>query len=99
MRVIEADLDGTLHDVRVQRLDRPELYDPGDYSASQRFARRLRATGSNGVVYDSVRHDGGQCVAVFRPRLLRNARQSDHLLYRWDGQRIADVLRLTHRLV
>ncbi len=53
--------------------------------------RELRAAGSNGVAFESVRRNGGECVAVFRPRLVQNVRQSVHLRYAWDGSRIADV--------
>jgi hypothetical protein len=98
MRVLEADLDGRLHDLRGLRSSLPAVYDAADYTASQAFARALRSAGSSGIAYESVRHEGGQCVAVFRPRLLRRARQAEHLLYRWNGERIADVLKLTHRL-
>lgn len=98
MRVIEADLDGRLHDLRELWRAMPELFSRDDYSVSQAYARRLRTAASNGVVYLSVRHEGGQCVAVFRPRLLKRARQAEHLLYRWDGDRIADVLELRLRL-
>jgi RES domain-containing protein len=98
MRMIEADLDGRLHDVRGLREEMPELYAADSYDASQAWARRVRAAGSNGVVYASVRHSGGQCVAVFRPRLLKRARQAEHLLYRWDGKRISEVFELTLRL-
>jgi hypothetical protein len=98
MRVVEADLDGTLHDLRGLRAEHEVLYDAGSYAASQPWAKRLRESGSNGIVYDSVRHAGGQCVAVFRPRLLRRARQAEHLLYRWNGEQMAEVLRLTYQL-
>lgn len=97
MRVIEADLDGSLHDIRGLYAELPGVHDPDDYTASRAFARHLRAAGSQGIAYRSVRRAGGQCVAVFRPRLLRGARQAEHLLYRWDGQRIVDVLRLMYR--
>jgi hypothetical protein len=97
MRVVEADLDGTVHDIRGRRRELATIHDPDDYGASRVFARTLRAAGSNGIAYDSVRHDGGQCVAIFRPRVLRRGRQGEHLLYRWNGSRIAEVLRLTHR--
>lgn len=98
MRVIEADVDGRVHDIRELRADLPELYDPSDYGESQAWARRLRDGGASGVAYASVRHDGGECVAVFRPRLLRRARQGGHFLYRWDGERITEVFELTLRL-
>ncbi|HYW32845.1 MAG TPA: RES family NAD+ phosphorylase, partial [Gemmatimonas sp.] len=82
-----------LHDVRGQRTTHPELYRSEDYSAPQMLATRLRSAGSEGVVYGSVRHPGGQCAAVFRPRLLSNCRQAEHLGYVWDGVRINAVLR------
>jgi len=65
------------------------MYDPDDYSAGQALARQLRAQGSWGIVYDSVRREGGQCVAVFRPRALSRCRQSQHIAFVWDGQRMA----------
>jgi hypothetical protein len=91
MRVLVATLDAELHDVRGLGAARPELYHPEDYAASQAFARELRRAGSDGVVFDSVRDPGGECVAVFRPRLVEGCRQGKHLTYVWDGQRIALV--------
>jgi hypothetical protein len=91
MRVYAVDLDADLHDVRALREARSELYDPERYDAAQRFAADLRETGSNGIAYLSVRHDGGECVAVFRPRLLSNCRQERHLCYVWDGDAITTV--------
>ena len=91
MRVYAVDLAAELHDVRGLREERPELYEPDRYGASQRFAAELREAASDGIVYDSVRHEGGECAAVFRPRLLSNCRQERHLCYVWDGQAIATV--------
>jgi hypothetical protein len=91
MRVLEAELDARLHDVRGLRERRAELYDEADYSASQAFAREVRAVSGDGVIYDSVRHDGGQCVAVFRPKRIRDCRATRHLVFVWDGERIASV--------
>ena len=91
MRVYAVDLAAELHDVRGLREERPELYEPDRYGASQRFAAELREAGSDGIVYQSVRHEGGECAAVFRPRLLSNCRQERHLCYVWDGQAIATV--------
>jgi len=89
MRVYRAWLTASAHDVRGGTP--AEIYHPGNYSVSQRFAARLRREGSNGLIYDSVRHAGGTCVAVFRPRLLCDCCQERHLTYRWDGTRITDV--------
>ena len=90
-RVYIADLDAALHDIRGQRREQPGLYDRDSYGAAQSFARALRAAGSSGVVYDSVRHEGGQCAAVFRPRALSHCRQEKHLCYVWDEARVSEV--------
>lgn len=91
MRVLESELDARLHDLRGMRATLTDIYDPDDYSASQRLAAQLRAEGSDGVAYDSVRREDGQCVAIFRPRRIRSCRESRHLTYVWDGERIAQV--------
>lgn len=91
MRVYAADLAGDMHDIRSPTESLEPLYHPADYAMSQGFAGKLRAAGSNGFVYDSVRHPGGECVAVFRPRLLSNCRQERHLCYVWDGTAIMTV--------
>ena len=91
MRVYAVDLTADLHDIRSLRDEHPALYEPMHYSASQHFAAGLRDAGSDGIVYQSVRHDGGECVAVFRPRLLSNCRQERHLCYVWDGTAIAII--------
>lgn len=91
MRVLEAELDARLHDLRGMREALADIYDPDDYTASQRLAARFRAEGSDGVIYESVRHAGGQCVAIFRPRRIRSCHETLHLTYVWDGERIARV--------
>jgi RES domain-containing protein len=92
MRVLEARLDARLHDLRGYRAVLPRIHDPEDYVTSQRLARRLRTAGSWGIAFDSVRQQGGRCVAVFRPRALSDCRQAEHLIYIWDGARISNVL-------
>ena len=76
---------------RGERARLPDIYDPSSYTASQRLGRALRDAGSNGIAFESVRRAGGECVAVFRPRLVQNVRQSVHLRYAWDGNSIAHV--------
>ena len=90
MRTYLADLCGDLHDIR-GREDLGAVYDADDYSASQSLARELKAVHSNGIVYDSVRDPGGQCVGVFRPRVLSPCIQGPHFGYVWDGTRITTV--------
>lgn len=82
-----------LHDLRGGY---PAMHDPADYSASQRLAIRLRAQNSSGIVYDSVRHQGGQCVAMFWPDRVGPCRVGGHYAYHWDGTAIRDVLELRH---
>lgn len=91
MRVYAVDLDARMHDVRCLRGMMPTIYDPKVYTASQALAVKLRSSRSNGIVYASVRHDRGECAAVFRPRLLSNCRQERHLCYVWDGEAITTV--------
>ena len=89
LEVLQADLAGMFRDVRAV----PEplygaVHDPGDYAVAQAVGRHTREAGSDGVVYDSVRHAGGTCAAVFRPRVVRNARRVARITYQWDGARI-----------
>ena len=91
MRVYLVDLIGNLHDLRGLKRTHPLVYREDSYAVSQNLAGRLRAGGSNGIVYDSVRHADGECAAVFLPRLLSNCRQERHLCYVWDATRIATV--------
>ncbi len=91
MRAHRVDLEGDLHDLRGQKAAQPLLYDPDNYAAGQELGRTLRQTGSDGIAYDSVRWAGGECAAVFRPRLLSNVRSERHLCYVWDGVEIAGV--------
>ena len=88
MRVITATLNAPLHNLR--RLGKPNtpLFDPDHYSAPQTLGLELRSAGSWGVQYPSVRHDGGLCVGVFRPKALRNARSGAHIALCWDGAQI-----------
>jgi hypothetical protein len=83
-----------LHDLRGMRAILPDVYRLTDYSASQLLGGVLRAGGSNGVVYDSVRLDGGRCLGAFRPRVLSHCRERKHLRYVWDGASIAAVLEI-----
>lgn len=92
VRCYRTAISGILHDLRGGW---PDAHDPLDYAASQRLARQLRQQGSDGVIYDSVRHPGGQCVAVFYPDLVAPCVQAEHLIYRWNGRRIEAVLKVT----
>ena len=64
------------------------VLDPDDYGPSQVLGKRLWAAQSWGIRYPSVRHAGGECVGIFRPRALRHAKAAAHLSLYWDGARI-----------
>ena len=91
MRCYLADVVSELHDLRGARARLPDVYDPASYVASQKLGRQLHDAGSNGIAFESVRRAGGECVAIFRPRLVQNVRQSVHLRYAWDGNAIEHV--------
>ena len=48
---------------------------PQCYGASQALANTLLYAGSNGIVYPSVRHSSGTCIACFRPALVFHPRR------------------------
>ena len=64
-----ADFRGPFHDLRGDAHFR-DCLDANSYKQSQRLAAELLEEGSAGVVYPSVRHKGGTCVACFRPALV-----------------------------
>lgn len=92
MRVLGVTVTASLHDLRGMGTIMPEVYRADDYTSSQLLGGALRAGGSNGLVYDSVRQEGGKCVGIFRPRMLSHCRDWKHLRYVWDGAKISDVL-------
>jgi hypothetical protein len=94
MRSYLADAVARFHDIRGKRTRMSDIYDPDSYISSQVLGRQLKLNGSNGIVYDSVRHPGGECLAIYRPRLIQNLRQGIHLRYVWDGGRISRVYEL-----
>ena len=83
-REIVLSVDATLQDVAAI----PAVLAPNSYAASQVLGAELRRRGSDGLVYPSVRHDGGTCVGLFYPDLAANPRQGRHLDYHWDGKRV-----------
>ena len=95
MRQYLADFAADFHDVRSDDPSFAKLHDPGSYEASQELGRQLLASGSNGIIYRSVRHSGGECLACFRPRLVSNVRQGAHFEYRWEGRREPTIQELT----
>ena len=96
MRTYYARVGGDFHDLRGTQKSHPEWFnpDPARYGASQALGAALKAGGSNGVVYRSVRRPAGECLAVFRPRRVSPVTQGPHFEYIWNGRVIADVLQI-----
>ena len=93
-REIIMSIGADLHDLRGPAMaDHPALA-PDDYAASQALAASLRPAASDGLVYPSIRHPGGQCVGLFYPDGASNPVQGRHLDYHWNGHRV-DLVRDT----
>lgn len=88
MRLYRVDIDAELHDLR-QGFEAEHA--AGDYAAARALGAGLRAAGADGVVYRSVRHPGGQCAALFRPRGAARCVHAAILLYAWDGRAFSDI--------
>jgi len=58
-----------------------DCLDPNSYCASQRLAADLLHRGSAGIIYPSVRHKGGTCIACFRPALVSNVRRGKKIAF------------------
>lgn len=97
LRLITANVEAELHDLVVAEGEAAQraaqrfaaVLDPDDYAASQRLGRQLRAAGSWGLRWPSVRDPRGECVGIFRPRALRHAKAAAHIAMHWDGTRFS----------
>lgn len=84
-REILLDVASELHDLRSDVLSTGEWLNPMDYGAAQQLGASLRAAGSEGIVYPSVRHPGGECVGLLYPDCAKRPVQGRHLDYHWNG--------------
>jgi len=92
MRLYVTDIDAMLVDAR--KVD--DVHRPDDYGPSQAMGLAVRAAKRDGVLYRSVRREGGVCAAVFRPRVLRNCRQGAHYAFHFDGASIVAIDELSN---
>jgi hypothetical protein len=92
-----ADFIGPFHDLRDAHHNRACLHpDPAiGYPAGQALAHELRAGGSNGLIYPSVRRAAGICLAAFRPDLVQNLREGGIWRLEWQGTPTPAVTRQT----
>ena len=87
-----ADFRGEFHDTRGDS-SFAKCLDPNSYAASQKLAYELLDTGSAGIVYPSVRHNGGTCIACFRPALVNNVRKGGQVSVEFENALAAPVIR------
>jgi hypothetical protein len=86
-RELKAHIGGSLHDLRDGSF--PKCLEPDDWRHSQSLAASVRASGSDGIVYPSVRWPAGQAAALFWPNLIHlPIVQARHMQYHWDGKRM-----------
>jgi hypothetical protein len=87
-REIVLEVDAALHDIRPLGADAAPVLDPVDYAASQALGIGLRAMGSAGIAYPSVRCPGGECAGLFYPDGASHPVQGRHLDYHWNGEHV-----------
>lgn len=96
-RELIAGFMGPFHDLRPLPLD-ADLLSPDKataYPQGQAIARDVLAQGGNGMIYPSVRHEGGQCLAALRLNLVQNVRQGDTWDFEWSGDPSPEITKRT----
>ena len=93
-----ADFIGAFHDARGDEFRSGAFLGPDigtAYPAGQALAKRLRLEEQGiGIIYPSVRHQGGTCLAAFHPGLVQNLRQGGVWRLEWKGTPEAAVSRM-----
>jgi RES domain len=80
-----ADFSAELHDIR-NATEFADCLVRESYLASQDLGRQLLDAGSLGVIYPSIRHQAGICIACFRPALVMNVRKGSTYRFTWKGR-------------
>ena len=55
------------------------------YPAGNSLAARARSEGHNGIIYPSVRHSGGTCIAALWPNVVQSVAQGSMYRLKWSG--------------
>ena len=91
MRVYVGMTNKPLLDIRSTDFNYLHHPDIGHYPVSQAFGATVKRANQWGLLYNSVRHQGGECIAALRPPAVTIPIQGPQLLYRWDGEKIYSV--------
>lgn len=95
VRQLVGSIDRDLTDIRGKGFDDLLNKDVTQYGPAQSFAKTEIANGSDGIVYPSQRHSGGECIAAFYPDVVTTPGQGDHFRYHWNGSKIDYVQKKT----
>lgn len=81
-----ASMSGVFIDLRALP-DHPALDPDKDkgYPLGNALAERSRAEGHNGIIYPSVRHEGGTCIAALWPNVVQSVVQGAMYRMTWSG--------------
>lgn len=65
------------------------------YPAGNRLAGAVRAEGLNGIIYPSVRQEGGTCIAALFPHAVQSAAQGDVWRLVWAGEQVPQIKKVS----
>ena len=88
-RTYQGSINSVLHDITKGDWTRYLNPDPISYGPPQQLGSQLRESGSNGIVYPSVRHPKSQCISVFWPNAVDIPSQTKHIMLKWNGEKIS----------
>jgi hypothetical protein len=87
-RTLIGKISASFHDIRGDDTKWEKYYKLDNWEVSRKLGKHLRGKESNGILYNSVRHAGGECVGVFWPDIIEIPKQAQHFQYHWNGQKI-----------
>ena len=86
-RALQASFIGRFHDIRTLQPALECLHPEPEvgYPAGQRLANDLIQQGSRGLIYPSVRNEGGVCLVAFQPNVVQDVAPGACWSIRWEG--------------
>ena len=96
MQSYKLAVDGTLVDARpsTDPSINAAIYDPDSYAASQPYGRTIRDADHAGLIYESVRQPGGECLALFKGSAVHKVTRLDKWMFYFDGDEISEFGRV-----
>lgn len=58
------------------------------------FGKKVRSAKSWGLVYNSIRHTNGTCIAIFRLPAITIPKINTHFRYVWNGEKIISIFEI-----